>query len=114
MNKQLFHIFRNTPLGRETFLQSLYFCNMTGVTPVVYIPEHTKFLMYFENDVVQVDLDDSPFPNGFSGITRKRCVSAEITQDQHIKWLHVTLPACRLAPDVEFQFHVIYLKWAMM
>jgi nucleotide-binding universal stress UspA family protein len=59
MNKQLFHIFRNTPLGRETFLQSLYFCNMTGVTPVVYIPEHTKFLMYFENDVVQVDLDES-------------------------------------------------------
>lgn len=59
MNKQLFHIFRNTPLGRETFLQSLYFCSMTGVTPVVYIPEHTKFLMYFENDVVQVDLDES-------------------------------------------------------
>ena len=59
MNKQLFHIFRNTPLGRETFLQSLYFCNMTGVSPVVYIPEHTKFLMYFENDVVQVDLDES-------------------------------------------------------
>ena len=59
MNKQLFHIFRNTPLGRETFLQSLYFCNMTGATPVVYIPEHTKFLMYFENDVVQIDLDES-------------------------------------------------------
>jgi len=59
MNKQLFHIFRNTPLGRETFLQSLYFCNMTGADPAVYIPEHTKFLMYFENDVVQVDLDES-------------------------------------------------------
>jgi len=63
MNKQLFHIFRNTPLGRETFLQSLYFCNQTGVSPVVYIPEHTKFLMYFENDVVQVDLDDSYLNN---------------------------------------------------
>ncbi len=59
MNMQLFHIFRNTPLGRETFLQSLYFCSMTGVEPVVYIPEHTKFLMYFDNDVVQVDLDES-------------------------------------------------------
>jgi nucleotide-binding universal stress UspA family protein len=59
MNKQLFHIFRNTPLGRETFLQSLYFCTMTGVSPVIYIPAHTKFLMYFENDVVQVDLDES-------------------------------------------------------
>ncbi len=59
MYTELLHIFRNTPLGRETFLQSLYFCKTVGVDPVVYIPRHTKFLMYFENDVVQVDLDDS-------------------------------------------------------
>ena len=59
MNKQLFHIFRNTPLGRETLLQSIYFCKQVGASPVVYIPKHTKFLMYFDNDVVQVDLDES-------------------------------------------------------
>jgi len=59
MAQQLFHIFRNTPLGRETLLQSIYFCQQMAVTPTVYIPESTKFLMYFENDVVQVDLDNS-------------------------------------------------------
>lgn len=59
MDLRLFHIFRNTPLGRETLLQSLYFCEKVGASPVVYIPEHIKFLMYFENDVVQVDLDAS-------------------------------------------------------
>ena len=59
MDKQLFHIFRNNPLGRETLLQSLYFCKTVGASPVIYIPGHTKFLMYFENDVVQIDLDDS-------------------------------------------------------
>lgn len=59
MDAQLFHIFRNTPLGRETLLQSLYFCNMTGSSLIIYIPEYTKFLMYFDNDVVQVDLDES-------------------------------------------------------
>jgi len=59
MHNQLFHIFRNTPLGRETFLQSLYFCKCVGATPVVYIPRFIKFLMYFDNDVVQVDLDSS-------------------------------------------------------
>ncbi len=59
MYSQLFHIFRNTPLGRETMLQSLYFCRQIGATPAVYIPQHTKFLMYFDNDVVQVDLDES-------------------------------------------------------
>lgn len=57
MEPQLFHIFRNTPLGRETLLQSIYFCRQIGAQPIVYIPRHTKFLMYFDNDVVQVDLD---------------------------------------------------------
>jgi nucleotide-binding universal stress UspA family protein len=59
MAQKLFHIFRNTPLGRETLLQSIYFCRQMGISPTVYIPESTKFLMYFENDVVQVDLDPS-------------------------------------------------------
>jgi len=26
MDRELFHIFRNTPLGRETLLQSAHFC----------------------------------------------------------------------------------------
>ena len=59
MAQKLLHIFRNTPLGRETLLQSIYFCQKMGVLPTVYIPQSTKFLMYFENDVVQVDLDPS-------------------------------------------------------
>jgi hypothetical protein len=49
----------NHPFGRETLLQSLYFCNKVGASPVIYIPKTTKFLMYFDNDVVQVDLDKS-------------------------------------------------------
>ncbi len=40
-------------------MQSLYFCREINASIVIYIPEHTKFLMYFDNDVVQVDLDDS-------------------------------------------------------
>lgn len=59
MAQKLFHIFRNTPLGRETLLQSIYFCRQMSLLPMVYIPQSTKFLMYFENGVVQVDLDQS-------------------------------------------------------
>lgn len=59
MAQNLFHIFRNTPLGRETLLQSIYFCQRMDLLLTVYIPTSTKFLMYFENDVVQVDLDSS-------------------------------------------------------
>ncbi len=59
MNHQMLHIFRNNPLGRETLLQSIYFAKQVKVSPVIYIPKSTKFLMYFENDVVQIDLDNS-------------------------------------------------------
>jgi len=59
MNYKLLHIFRNTPFGRETFLQSLYFCKTINAYPVVYIPKSDKFLLYFSNDAVQVDLDHS-------------------------------------------------------
>jgi len=56
---QLFHVFRNTPQGRETLLQSLYFCKIVEISLVIYIPKHKRFLMYFENDIVKVDLDES-------------------------------------------------------
>ncbi|MBS3810156.1 MAG: universal stress protein [Desulfobacterales bacterium] len=59
MQMQMLHIFRNTPFGRETLLESAYFCRHFDILPVIYIPEYVKFLMYFENDVVQVDLDSS-------------------------------------------------------
>ncbi len=59
METRLLHIFRNTPLGREVLLQSTYFCKTIGVQPMIYIPEFIKFLMYFENDVAQIDLDSS-------------------------------------------------------
>jgi hypothetical protein len=59
MKPQLLHVFRNTPFGRETLLESSYFCKTAGKELVIYIPKTTKFLMYFENDVVQVDLDSS-------------------------------------------------------
>lgn len=46
-------------ISKATLLQSIYFCSRAQATPVVYIPKSTQFLLYFENDVIQVDLDDS-------------------------------------------------------
>ncbi|PID77975.1 MAG: universal stress protein UspA [Deltaproteobacteria bacterium] len=59
MSPRFFHIYRNTPLGRENLLQSLYFCKMLKCDPIVYIPQFTKFLIYFDREAVQVDLDRS-------------------------------------------------------
>jgi len=59
MVKRLLHVFRNTPLGRETYLQSIHFCKTLDVDLHVYIPVAKQFLMYFDHDLVQVDLDSS-------------------------------------------------------
>lgn len=59
MRQQMLHIFRNTPFGRETLLESCYFAKTLGLELVVYIPRTARFLMYFDNDVVQIDLDKS-------------------------------------------------------
>jgi len=59
MNKPILHIFRNTPFGRETLLQSAYLCRRLQLPLSVYLPKFKQFLFYFDSEVVQVDLDDS-------------------------------------------------------
>ncbi|RME24762.1 MAG: universal stress protein [Deltaproteobacteria bacterium] len=59
MEGQLFHVFRNTPFGREMFLQSLYTCSKLGLAASVLVPKHKQYLMYFEHQVVTLELDDS-------------------------------------------------------
>ena len=77
MDYKLLHIFRNTPFGRETFLQSLYFCNTIQASPVVYIPKSDKFLFYFSNDVIQVDLDSSYLTDPETAEERSRNLLAD-------------------------------------
>jgi hypothetical protein len=59
MEERLLHVFRNTPLGRESLLQSIYFCKMLNASLQIYVPQAKQFLMYFDHDAVQIDLDSS-------------------------------------------------------
>ncbi len=59
MKKPLLHVFRNTPFGRETLLQSAYICQKLNLPLSVYRPEFKSFLLYFGTDILQVDLDSS-------------------------------------------------------
>lgn len=59
MNNNLLHIYRNTPFGRETLLQSIFFCQRCALDLEIYLPTHKKFLMYFEHQALQIDLDSS-------------------------------------------------------
>ncbi|MFO7818318.1 MAG: universal stress protein [Thermodesulfobacteriota bacterium] len=59
MQPKLLHIYRNTPLGRETLLQSIYFCRATGQKLIIYIPKHKQFMLYAGSEAIQVGLDSS-------------------------------------------------------
>ena len=60
MQNQMFHVFRNSPLGRENLLQAAYFCERQfGLSLNVYIPTHRRFLMRFGTSEVTVELDQS-------------------------------------------------------
>ncbi len=59
MKQDMLHIYRNTPFGRETLLQSIYFAQTLDLKLHIYIPDQKKFLMYFEQEAIQIDLDSS-------------------------------------------------------
>ncbi len=81
MEERLLHVFRNTPLGRETLLQSLYFCKTLGASLQVYVPESTQFLMYFEFDAAQVDLDASYLTSPATAVPRVK----ELAEQKGVK-----------------------------
>jgi len=77
MYANLFHVFRNTPLGRETLMQSLYFCRSLDVGLTLYIPDAVRFMMYFDQDAVQVDLDRSYLNEPETATERALALAAE-------------------------------------
>lgn len=78
MEERLLHVFRNTPLGRETLLQSAYFCKTLGIGLHIYIPEATQFLLYFDHDAVQVDLDASYMTNAGSAAANADSIARQL------------------------------------
>lgn len=77
MSTRLLHVFRNTPLGRETLMQSIYFCKMLDVGLTLYIPDAVRFMMYFDQDAVQVDLDRSYLNEPETAAQRAVALAAE-------------------------------------
>ncbi len=77
MSTNLFHVFRNTPLGRETLMQSIYFCNILDVGLTIYIPNSVRFMMYFDYDAVKVDLDRTYLTSPETALERARVLSAD-------------------------------------
>ncbi len=77
MMANLLHVYRNTTLGRETLMQSIYFCKTLDVGLAVYMPDAVRFMMYFDHNAVQVDLDRSYLTDQETALKRVRSLTAE-------------------------------------
>ena len=75
--ENLLHVFRNTPLGRETLMQSIHFCRTLDIGLDIYIPDALSFMMYFEDEAVQVDLDRSYLFEPETAAEHARSLAAE-------------------------------------
>ena len=40
-------------------MQAIYFCKTMDIGLDIYIPDTLSFMMYFDDDAVQIDLDKS-------------------------------------------------------
>lgn len=101
---QMFHVYKNTPHGRERLLQTAYFCKTMNLSPLVYIPAHTKFLLYLENDVIQVDLDKAYLRSPGTARDRVNAVMDDM-QMAHARFFvprHFSTPSL---PDVPVGFN---------
>ena len=75
--ENLLHVFRNTPLGRETLMQSLHFCRTLDIGLDIYIPDAMSFMMYFDDEAVQVDLDRSYLNEPDTAVEHARALAGD-------------------------------------
>jgi len=85
MDKPLLHVFRNTPMGRETLLHSVYLCRQLKLSLDLYLPKEKRFLFYFDSVVVQVDLDASYLSHPESARQRAEELIKGVGQRRFIK-----------------------------
>ena len=105
MINEVLHVFRNTPFGKEAYLQSIYFSKTTGMNLKVYIPEHPQFLMYFPTAVVTIDLDASFLRS--RNTARDHALELARERDVTISFLHPTEFTASTLPDIPVDFGVM-------
>ncbi len=59
MTGSILHVFRNSPLGGETFRQALYFGKQVGLEVCVYFPSCRSFVLCSGDEAMHVYLDES-------------------------------------------------------
>lgn len=55
--KRVFHVFQNTPLGRENLLGAVHLCRVTGAQLHLFKPLEPRFTIQLADELVEVPLD---------------------------------------------------------
>ena len=87
MAGRFLHIWRNTPMGREVLEASAHFCESAGLELHVYVPRHPQFLLYFDDDVITVPLDQEFL---HSPETAEAHAEAVLNRHAGLSWRFVT------------------------
>ena len=83
-------------------MQSIYFCKTLDLELTVYIPDAVRFMMYFSNDAVQVDLDSSYLSDPKMAFERAQ----ELATEAGLKpfFLHPKNRTASTLPDIPTHF----------
>ncbi len=111
MNLDVFHIFRNTPLGKETLRQAADFTKKIHSTLHVYIPEFDRFMIYFDRAPVEIKLDKTYLYSPETAFDNMQKVLEEMQVP--VKMVHSKTKTGSNLPDINPDFDIISLPRVM-
>ena len=111
MNLNVLHVFRNTPLGKETLRQAADFTKKINGNLFVYMPEFERFMIYFDFSSVEIKLDESYLYSPETAVANMKKVLDDL--DFGAKFVHVKTKTGSNLPDVENEFDIISLPRVM-
>lgn len=104
MTFRLMHIYRNTPFGRETLLQSIHFCKTLNIYLSVYIPESRRFLLRVgcHNSSLPIDIDKSFLISPETALLHAR----ELTKNEGVNpdWIRPRFDTEKYCPKIQDSF----------
>jgi hypothetical protein len=108
---QVLHVFRNTPMGKETLRQAADFTKKINGSLQVYIPESDRFMLYFERDAVEITLDKSYLYSSQTAPGIMRTVLEDV--GFKAQRLYAKTKTASVLPDIETDFNFISLPKVM-
>lgn len=108
---QIFHVFRNNPLGKETLRQAADFAKRINGELNVYVPEHDRFMLYFDYEAVEVSLGKSYLYSIETAHAHMNPILDEM--GVAAKLVHVKTKTGSNLPDIETGFDIISLPKVM-